>query len=887
MKKIFLSLLVLCSGVFAQTNYNAIATAYVTTTISQDIVFNSAMQQGGTFTFSVLAHNGGGRAGQSDTANVKIQFYTSNGTLVSTVNSTYSNNLLQPTQSGTVNSQGTMLSGNPQADPAVPWSTLTISSTNCGGSCSNVAYAKVSMYGIDGSYWAGDYGPWYRAPTFQHNGSGNLLYNPEFGPYNGTNAQGWITSPAMGACQGAWGGSNPCIVNSDGTPGVSTVGLVANENGGGPSATGGTTSGTAGGYNNTMSVTNAGPGTGLTPAPTATGTSITYSTRNVTSGTTTQVYRTATTTTTWSDGTTTTSNGTESLYQTRVNSTIVTNKIVNGVLTTISTPITKVTTAATGAVTVESNRSATTTTQTVNQGLNAEVFRYDPKNYNCLFGICAWNFTYHTPSTNRNSYGNPVNTYRTTNGMFFSTNSNLPNNDNSLFGRNDGTVIRFTGTITAPVSQGHPAGSVYRLYFYNNTDDGFKMNINGGTVINQNDTIRYQTLFSYTSSGWMDVVAGQTYNLEAWYWNTTGGLGHTLYWDYGDGMRTIPNTAFTDGVIDNIVIDLTGVSYSDPVIVDVSGSSVAPTIVSTSTSDVISSSSTSTDTNSVGVSRPTTTGNYTDGFVGTTTVTTTDTTPVTTTIWSDGSTTSSNGSTTTTTDTTYTITTTQGTAPTYSRTAPNTNGNSVYIKQVYGNNPQVSVTQDGNNNAVTGTDSGWATVDGNGSAISIQQYGQGNITGVKMNAWGNNIDIKQKGSAGGDVSNNLLNLESMGNGNSATLQQQTNTNTASVKITYDINTVNLTQKGGTGNTSYVTINGNWNTVNNTQNGSDNFSLINISGDQNTATVNQTGTGHSTLLNLIGNKNSVSVTQTGAGDTYSLQQTCTNPSGCSVSVVRNK
>jgi hypothetical protein len=156
-----------------------------------------------------------------------------------------------------------------------------------------------------------------------------------------------------------------------------------------------------------------------------------------------------------------------------------------------------------------------------------------------------------------------------------------------------------------------------------------------------------------------------------------------------------------------------------------------------------------------------------------------------------------------------------------------------------------------------------------------------------MNAWGNNIDVKQQTAASGDVSNNIFNLESAGNGNSVTSQQQSNSNTAAVKLTYDINTVNLTQKGGTGNASYVTINGNWNTVNNTQNGSDNFSLVNISGDNNSATVNQTGSGHSTLLNLIGNKNSVSVTQTGTGDTYSLQQTCTNPAGCSVSVIRNK
>ena len=258
MKKIFLFLLMLCSSAFAQTNYNSIATAYVTTTISQDVVFNSAMQAGGTFTFSALAHNGGGRAGQADTANVKIQFYAAGGSLISTVNSNYSANLPIPTAQDP-----------PRADPAVPWTTLTVSSVNCGGSCANVAYAKVSMYGIDASFWAGDYGPWYRAPTLQQNGGGNLLYNPEFGPAYGYNAQGWTTNPGMGACQGAWGGSNPCIVNSSGTPGTSTVGLVANENGGGPSTSGGTTSGTAGGYNSTMSVTNAGPGTGTPQTPPA------------------------------------------------------------------------------------------------------------------------------------------------------------------------------------------------------------------------------------------------------------------------------------------------------------------------------------------------------------------------------------------------------------------------------------------------------------------------------------------------------------------------------------------------------------------------------------------------------------------------------------------
>ena len=566
-RKILFVLMLMCSSAFAQTGYNAIATAYVTTTISQQVVFDSTMQQGGTFTFSVLAHNGGGRAGQSDTANVRIQFYTSGGVLVTSVNSSYNANLPNPNA----------VCGNPCIDTAVPWSTLTTSATLTQAQASTVAYATVSMYGIDGSYWAGDYGPWYRAPTLQLNGSGNLLYNPEFGPYNNITAQGWTSNPGFGACQGAWGGSNACIVNSDGIPGTSTVGLVANANGGGPDANGGTLSGTAGGYNNTMTVTNAGTGAtaGAAPAPTATGTSVSYTTRTVVSGNTTTIYRTPVTTTTWSDGTTTTSNGTEALYQTKVASAVVTNKIVGNTLTTYSTPVFKVTPAAGGESTLEANGAQTVTTQTVKSGLNFEVWRYDPKNYNCFLGICTWNFTYHTPSTNRSSYGNPVNSGRTSNGVFIATNSDLPNNDNSLLGQNDGTVIRYQGTITAPITASKPAGTVYRLYFYNNTDDGFVLRINGGTVINQNETERLQAIFGTTSSGWMDVVAGQTYNLEAWYWNTWGGFGNTFYWDYGDGVKTIYNTSFTTGTISNIDIDLTGLAYSDPNIVPVSGTAMS------------------------------------------------------------------------------------------------------------------------------------------------------------------------------------------------------------------------------------------------------------------------------------------------------------------------
>jgi len=816
--------MLLCSNAFGQTYYNAIATAYVTTTISQQVVFDSNMQQGGTFTFSVLAHNGGGRAGQSDTANVKIQFYTAQGTLVTSVNSNYNANLPNPNA----------VCGNPCIDTAVPWSTLTTTATLTQSQASTVAYATVSMYGIDGSYWAGDYGPWYRAPTLQLNGGGNLLYNPEFGPYNGITAQGWTSSPGFGACQGAWGGSNACIVNSDGVPGSSTVGLVANQNGGGPSATGGTTSGTPGGYNNTMTVTNAGTGAtaGAAPAPTVTGTSVSYTTRDVVSGNTTTRYRTPVTTTTWSDGTTTTSNGTEALYQTRISSNVVTNKIVGGVLTTYTTPILKVTTVGAGT-TVEANGAQSTTTQNVLTGLNAEVFRYDPKNYNCFLGLCAWDFTYHTPSTDRNNYGSPVNSYRTTNGMFFSTNSNLPNNDNSLFGRNDGTVVRFTGTITAPITASKPAGTVYRLYFYNNSDDGFKMNINGGTVINQNTTVTYQTLFSYTSSGYMDVVAGQTYNLEAWYWNTSGGLGHTLYWDFGDGMRTIPNSAFTDGSIGNIDIDSSGLSYSNPTIVPIEGtaSSLWPE------SDGITSGQTSTlnsaknRVNAIGL------GNRID-------------------LYTDGS------------------------------------GNQVTIEQVGSWNKIQGIGGGNARVAGFGTSVNIQQGDTTSGKNLIELYVQGNGNNVNLSQARNTTTGARDGSESGG---HYMQLNMTGDINTVVMRQGNDGGVNSghfalLDVSGNFNNLTIKQANNNEKLFFGTVSGNSNVMNVTQQGTGNHYLdLSMTGNNNNATVLQKDAGsHQATLNLVNGGGAMTVNLTQQGSTaqsIGISQICTNPAGCSVTVTQ--
>lgn len=429
-------------------------------------------------------------------------------------------------------------------------------------------------------------------------------------------------------------------------------------------------------------------------------------------------------------------------------------------------------------------------------------------------------------------------------------------------GRWDGVAVRFTGYLRVPTS------GVYN--FGVTSDDGNNLYINNTQV-----TACWCDQGPTFNGGSISLTAGEVVPIDLWYYENGGGAMVQLWWFDNGSWQIIPSSMLA-----------TDPSYWG-----------SPSVVGTSTSDVVSNSlSTSTVyTDSIPVNTTTNDGGLNSypgiyyGSSSTTTTTTTTTTPVTTTTYSDGSTAISVGtsSSTSSSSTNYTINFATDPAPIYSANSPNLNGNSIYIKQVYSwADTEVNIVQDGNNNAITGVQEGWAKVDGNGSLISIKQYGQGNIAGIKMNAWGNNIDINQ-GSTTGDANNNILMFESYGNGNSLALNQKSNENTATIKMTYDINTVNLTQQAGSLNKSYITISGNWNTVNNTQTGSGNLTVVNIAGDQNNATVNQTGSDHSTLLNLIGNKNNVNVTQTGQGDIYSLQQTCTNPAGCSVTVIRNK
>jgi len=216
MKKLLIVLsLFLCFSVNSQDveANNAIKMGYNFVTVSQTVVFNSAMQAGGTFTLSTQAMDGGGRA-PGDPFTIKMVFYNSSNAIVNTAQ--LSNTLVYGATTPT---------------------TYTTTTTNCGGSCATVAYVKVEFYGKDGGYWAGNYGPHIINPSLSFNGGPNILYNPQFGIY-GTNgfAQGWTSSNGWQNCQ-LYSGAQTCVINNN-----------APVNGGNYSATGGTSTGTPGGY---------------------------------------------------------------------------------------------------------------------------------------------------------------------------------------------------------------------------------------------------------------------------------------------------------------------------------------------------------------------------------------------------------------------------------------------------------------------------------------------------------------------------------------------------------------------------------------------------------------------------------------------------------------
>lgn len=258
MKKLIALLLLVATNVFAfdsSSAFNVVTMSYTAnSTITQIITLNSTQQQASSLTFSVDVKNGGGRPTQdpttlapgayptqTDSAWVTIYAYSATGALVTSITS--QQYVLQNWGSDPVNHFSTK-----PGDNLWDWSSASVTLNT---SLANIAYVKVEMKGTDGAWWAGNYGPEWRTPTLTvGSDTSNILYNPEFGVApDGKKAQGWTSSSVNWSNCGVTSGSLICVTTESG--------VTANMWGGGYDANGGTTSGTAGGYTSTLSVSTA------------------------------------------------------------------------------------------------------------------------------------------------------------------------------------------------------------------------------------------------------------------------------------------------------------------------------------------------------------------------------------------------------------------------------------------------------------------------------------------------------------------------------------------------------------------------------------------------------------------------------------------------------
>jgi len=242
---------------------------------------------------------------------------------------------------------------------------------------------------------------------------------------------------------------------------------------------------------------------------------------------------------------------------------------------------------------------------------------------------------------------------------------------------------------------------------------------------------------------------------------------------------------------------------------------------------------------------------------------------------------------------------TYSSAPTAAQTSLRTttraithDGNGIYIDQI-GDNLDLTIVQDGQDNLIAGTDTTTtaiadAEIAGDGNTISLEQKSDDNVLLFDVDGNYNNLTVSQ----GNDLAD--------GGGNRAI-----------IGINGGYNDVSLTQKNSgfeDGQFAKINVTGDDNYVVSTQQDSDKMLFIDITGSDSSLTTNQKGTGNHFLDVSLGSDQTLSVTQEGSGNhaatialdgystslqlnqnsssnqTYSIDQTCANANGCGTTII---
>jgi len=196
-----------------------------------------------------------------------------------------------------------------------------------------------------------------------------------------------------------------------------------------------------------------------------------------------------------------------------------------------------------------------------------------------------------------------------------------------------------------------------------------------------------------------------------------------------------------------------------------------------------------------------------------------------------------------------------------------------------------------------------------GNEINIDQIGDNNSITIRqgVSATGKNrIELYSNGSnntynlnqgyltdgtvVGGDSSNHYLYLNVTGSNNTITKQQTGTTNFNETTVSGNTNNLTNIQQGNSPKILFQNIVGNSNTVTTNQKDTGNHYLdINLTGTGHNVNAIQQGSGnHAATIQFTnsGGASSLNLNQSGAtNQTYSIQQSCTNPAGCSATVTQ--
>jgi hypothetical protein len=143
---------------------------------------------------------------------------------------------------------------------------------------------------------------------------------------------------------------------------------------------------------------------------------------------------------------------------------------------------------------------------------------------------------------------------------------------------------------------------------------------------------------------------------------------------------------------------------------------------------------------------------------------------------------------------------------------------------------------------------------------------------------------------GGDSSNHYLYLNVTGSNNTITKQQTGTTNFNETTVSGNTNNLTNIQQGNSPKILFQNIVGNSNTVTTNQKDTGNHYLdINITGTGHNVNAIQQGSGnHAATIQFTnsGGASSLNLNQSSStSQTYSIQQSCTNPAGCSATVTQ--